>query len=695
MSTTTPETHPAEVVTQLQAILTRAPPLDLLPADLNQILISLPSANPQPRTLSLAILARFLTPSPTSTSLRNLRDGLHHRLSGTDSSELVQALAGLSAVLQVAPALAVAFLKDEVMRAQLEDAVLLISTPRAKSKGEAQRVSEQRALVELLALAAGQSAVRAMIRLAAGPWLESLLGHPIKLGGTGDERVRALAGVGVVKLRLGIEKPEEGEPTTEGKVEEEKSDSVWTLGALVGMLVQLVVKAGETKDEVDQPVRVAEREGVLLPALEGLAYLTLVPDPKLKQLVVESSAFLGTFFSLLDPVPTTANTTPSPASPSSGSLDYALASLLANLATFPPPEDAQSDAAQMARLKAFAQAKNTKQPGKPVPEPPKPESTESITVRVRALVEHKPSPMGLVGRLCWSTSVATRRLAGKILLGFVTPASLRGKLLQDGAGKMVLGLARQLPAPFSPSDDLDTIQAMAKLLITTNPVLVYGPQPTSPQLLEAVGAVALPLGAGEGVGLIVKFECMMALTNISSLDGELAGRIAASSVGKSGVARDGGRAMLSIVEELMLGDNVMVRRAATELMCNLACSQAGWDFYGTAPLPPKPAPDQGDVPPNARLHLLLALASSEDLPTRLAASGALTSVAMSPPVGFALALYGRGLEIVRDLVEPEAGLDAGVKEALKARGLDILNSVEEAVKNQEAAEWQQVAARRI
>lgn len=690
MSTHTPHTPSSDSTPQLKSILTRPPPLELLPPDLNLILSSFRSPQPQPRTISLAILVRFLTPTPTSSTLRNLRDAVQHRLSGTDSSELVEAIAGLTAALQVAPSLAVGFLKDDVMRSYLEDAVVLISSgaPRATGKAEGQRREERRALVELLSLAAGQSGVRAMIRTSAGPWLESLLGHPTKGGGTDDGRVRALAGVGVVKLRLGTEKPEEGEPQPEGGVQEEKVESVWKLEALVKMLAGLVVQAGGKDSAEEDAAAVAEREGVLLPALEGLAYLTLVPEPKLKQLVISSQNFLDTFFTILGPAPAAS----APVAPATaGSLDYAVASLLANLATFPPPEDAQSDAAQMARLKAFAAAKNKKQPGQPAPELPKAESTESITSRIRALVEHKPSPMGLVGRLCQSTSVATRRLVGKVLLGFVTPQSLRGQLLQEGAGKMLLGLARQLPAPFSAKDDLDTIQAMAKLLITTNPVLVYGPTPASPQLLEAVGAVALPLGVADDVGLIVKFECLMALTNISSLDGELAGRIAGSKVGKIGASRDGGKPMLAVIEELMLGENLMVRRAATELMCNLACSQAGWDFYQPAPLPPKPAPDQTDTQPNSHLHLLLALSSSDDLPTRLAASGALTSIAMSPPIGFALALYGRALEILVELIRSEPKVEGNGKEGLQARGLDVLRSVGEAVRDWQVEEWRRVA----
>jgi hypothetical protein len=76
--------------------------------------------------------------------------------------------------------------------------------------------------------------------------------------------------------------------------------------------------------------------------------------------------------------------------------------------------------------------------------------------------------------------------------------------------------------------------------------------------------------------------------------------------------------LVTKIEFLMLEDHVLVRRAATELMCNLmAGSESIFTRYSDG------------NPAKSRLHVLVALSDVEDLPTRLAASGALASLTSS------------------------------------------------------------------
>ena len=94
----------------------------------------------------------------------------------------------------------------------------------------------------------------------------------------------------------------------------------------------------------------------------------------------------------------------------------------------------------------------------------------------------------------------------------------------------------------------------------------------------------------------------MALTNLASHSQEVATRIARA---------DG---LLNQVELLMLEDHVLVRRAATELICNLVCGcEEVFNKYGGV----------HSSASNSKLQILVALCDVDDLATRLAASGAL------------------------------------------------------------------------
>jgi hypothetical protein len=661
MASTSSQSKP-DLATQLKDILSRPEPLSLDNADLALVLSTFLVPTSKPRTLALALLARALNPSPTTTTLTSLRSTLESRLSGTGSNDLVTGLSALSAVLQVAPSLAVSYLKEGSIRTHLEEAVEFITSPM--SKGKEKRGEEQLALVELLAFAAGQSGVRKLVRSSAGGWLESLLGEPGKGDGTKDARVRAMAGVGMVKLRLGTESPEEGGVGL--GVPEEKTPTKWSLEDLTRMFVEVLVSSAprSASDAKDRPASLGSTtDQILLASLEALAYLTLVPSLTIKPLVA-TSPFLVALLSILPP-----SSLSTPPSSSSGALDYAIATLLDHLTAFPPPANSESDAAQISRLKAFASAKQ-KMPTSPVVE-----STSSVTARITLVVSHSPLPT--VRQLCLSPSLPTRRLAARILLSLVTPQSLRGTLLQAGVARLILSLIRQLPSPFAPTEDVAAIQALAKLLITTNPLLVLGPSSSSPLLIEGTNAVSIPLGHSEVVGLLCTFECLMALTNLASLDPELGERMAGMEL-KEG----GGRKLMKVVEELMLSANTMVRRAATELMCNLVASEAGFDYYRPTTMTKKekgPAP-----PPSSHLHLIIALASSPDLQTRLAASGALTSLAMEPSIALSIALYPRGLEILLALVEEE---EAG----LRHRAYDIFRSLSRGVGASNEVEWKEEA----
>lgn len=558
----------------------------------------------------------------------------------------------MSALLQVSPQFVNQLLldkEDESLRLILRDTLEHISRPiKSKGgKGKEKEKEEQKALVELLSVASGQIGMRKLVKENAGEWLESLLGE------NGDSEVKVMAAVGIVKLRLG---KKESDSTTglPRKDEEEDKPSKWSLEDLAKLFVDLVV------EEKDKATKGNDR--VLVSSLEGLAYLTLTPSPEIKRIASQSS-FLDVVFSFASASTTTKSSQP-PKSPNAAR-DYAIATLLHHLTKFPTPEDAQSEAAQVERLKRFASAgggggKNTNLAPS--------ESVEQVVSRVISIVKHSTSPIPTVRLLYLSPSLQTRRLAGQILHSFVTPQTLRGHLLQSGVARFLLTLIRNIPTPFDPTLDLAPVQALSKLFITSNPLLIFGPTPSSPLLFEASQAITLPLGvsSSSSVPLLAIFESLMALTNIASLSPELTDRLTRLLTLRDRTSSS--NQLLNAVEELLVNENKMVRRAAIELICNLVASEKGIEYF---------EPSTQTSTSTNRLHLLLALASSEDVPTRLAATGALTSLVCSKRISRSLATKERYVELMLGGLEDDApGVRHRVYEVWRGIG-EVLGEVEE------------------
>lgn len=596
--------------------------------DMDDVLRGLDHSGEQ-HALALAVLARGLSGSPTSTTATALvKETLQSLLAGTDTSELTSAFRLLSALFQVAPETATSLVKDPTLSSSLKEAIETTSATTAfaasKSPTKGKEKQEQAVveLVELLSLAAGQPAVRPIVDDAASPWLESLLGTPSKP--TSNRRLAALAGAATVKLRLGREAA-----ASTGLPSSQRPKSEWTSVTLAQRLIDLSKPAAASDSAA------TDEEDVILPVLEGLAFLTLTPSPRIKR-VASDEAFLARLFSVFgDAKDGKADAAPSA---NGNARDYALATLLDHLTAYPEAQSAADEAEQVERLKRFASAAGRENDELEY------ESAEAVEERVLRIVRIKPSPVPLLRHLCTSPSLQTRRAAARILHSLVTPQKTRGELLQAGVGRLLLSLVRHLPIPFNPSEDVPAIQGLAKLLITANPLLVFGPTPDSPLLLEAMSALTLPLGidgdATETVGLLPRFECLMALTNVASIGPFLADVLARSKL------RD------TAIENSLLSQNTMVRRAATELVCNLAASDAGIEHF-------EPATSSGTSsssstkPPSQRLHIILALTSSADLPTRLAAAGALTSLVYSPRTAAALCTFAPWRKILVDLLADE------------------------------------------
>ncbi|SCZ99265.1 BZ3500_MvSof-1268-A1-R1_Chr7-1g09454 [Microbotryum saponariae] len=671
------------LIDRLKAILSRPSPAKLSSADLQLVFTSLASPassslSSSARSLSLAILARAYPSTPTSQpskeELKTLTETLTSLLSGTDSNDLVAGLSALSALVQVSPTWTTVSLlsssESTTLVQHLISAVEHISintSSTGNSKGKEPQSREQAALIELLSIASGQSKLRKLIRDSSNDWLDSLLGSPKKKNGSSEKLIKAMAALTVVKLRLGSEPKEQGgATTTSSAIKEEQEVPKWSLEDLCGVFSELFVEETKPEGTISLPLD-PTKEAVLLASLEGLAYLTLVPTVALKdQLVSNNGEFLRPFLALLPKLyskPTGTSSTPA--------LDFSIATLLSHLVKFPEPLDSTSDQAQLNRLKNFAsaQAKSPLQASQT-------ETKEQVTSRMDRIISASPIPT--LRHFCLSSSLQTRRLAGTILHALVTPQAKRGLLLQAGVARLLLFLIRRQPTPISIEEgDIEPIQALTKLLISTNPSLVF-PDPSL--LLEALNIISIPLKPTPSTAtlpLLTIFESLMALTNLTSLAAELANHLASAEQG----------ILKSLHEEGLISSHPMIQRASTELVCNLVNSPNGVEFYSVGTSSTLAA----QTMLTQRLSILLALCSSEDGATRLAASGALAILCShSEEIAFVLCLEQgmNGLERMGELVQEE-------DEGLRHRGLDVLSSILGAVERCQVAEKRKEGVERL
>lgn len=178
--------------------------------------------------------------------------------------------------------------------------------------------------------------------------------------------------------------------------------------------------------------------------------------------------------------------------------------------------------------------------------------------------------------------------------------------------------------------------------------------------------------------LLPVFESLLALTNLASSPDISAPNLIV-------------RSSWDIIEDLLLSNNMMIRRATTELVCNLVAVETGAAKYL-----------DGSKRSTQRFHILLALADVEDLPTRRAAGGALALLTEVPDVSLGKIfdikrapeiilslcqdedeeIVHRGLVCVRNLVCAPEPVGSRAREVLKENGaIDTLKACLKRINN--------------
>ncbi|EMD32557.1 hypothetical protein CERSUDRAFT_161484 [Gelatoporia subvermispora B] len=520
-------------------------------------------------------------------------------LSDTSEDEILAALSFLAALFEVDwQSAALIFLKEGVLEI-ISDIVDLHDS------------SDQiaQAVAHLLSQASGHKTCRAIVSSEQVTWLER------KSRQTSDPAVRASAAVALVKLSKGAraDSAEVGgqhEQTSSAEDEE-----------LVRLMKGLVADRHDTSSLAD--------------AVEGLAYLST--DPRIKEVLADDASFLSRLFSSVPrrkgpTAPTTEIPTASPV--------FGIVVIITNLCAYRPRLGEEE--AQIAKLRKMAKAPaGSAKAGQNDGEDPLGDD-EHVRRRGRKLVA-SGAVDALVAAVRATDSRAVRLAVGKALLNLIEDKDNRGKVLQAGGAKALITIIRDLlPAsssagqgskiPQLDASEIEPIQALAKLAITASPVQVFGPNEGA--LFDAIRPLSVML-MHPSSNLLQRFEALMALTNLSSQSAEAGTRISRV---------DG---LLNRVELLILEEHTLVRRAATELVCNLvAGSEDVFDRFG------------GEKSPAARskLQVIVAMCDVDDLPTRLAASGALATLLTSPAACENLwelqRERGRALSILGQLIDP-------------------------------------------
>ncbi|WVQ77405.1 hypothetical protein IAR50_007090 [Cryptococcus sp. DSM 104548] len=389
--------------------------------------------------------------------------------------------------------------------------------------------------------------------------------------------------------------------------------------------------------------------------IEGLAVLSL--QPRIKAVLASSPKFLKALVALSPVVNRKGGSLP--VTPR-GSMDadnfqkifeavetsfcYGLTSILVNLTSHKPILSEQD--AQIAKLRKMAISADKRKLTEDGDDEEF-ETDEEVDKRVAAVLAAGVAPAlsGLVraesklvkeqlGRLC-------RNLVDRGDTSEKNTEMIRSRLafVKDGGFKVLSNVVRDLlelatskpkpsssspPSPAPPTTDIDILpacQAMAKLIITTNPVVLFA-APMQTTSLNALTPLYHLLIHPDSL-LIQRFEALMALTNIASIDPAIAAKLVKAEVKPlkvDGFLRSQPVGLVRVmvkIEEMMLDDNTLARRAAVQLVCNIASCQSGFSYLS--------GEDPSSPPTRARslLNILLVMACTDDIPTRSAAGGAL------------------------------------------------------------------------
>ena len=222
---------------------------------------------------------------------------------------------------------------------------------------------------------------------------------------------------------------------------------------------------------------------------------------------------------------------------------------------------------QYEKLQEIQRIKTKDEKGNPIEEKKEdhdPDTDKLCRLRIQRVVAAGGIPC--LSRLLSFGSTQTRDTAARALRQICIEESVRGQFIQQGALRTCSDVisseksssskddAKETSGLLSPEARRESAHAIAKALVTTNPSLLAEHM--------RVGAIQPLVGLAKDVdsSTLQQFEALLSITNIVSC-GELE---ATRFVKEKGIHS---------VHYLMFSDNMMVRRAACEVFCNISLEE--------------------------------------------------------------------------------------------------------------------------
>lgn len=470
----------------------------------------------------------------------------------------------------------------------------------------------QLALADMLAQAAGTKVGRELVKARADEWLRGA----VELDDS--PQLAAVCAVALSKLS------QEVVPGQEGTSEEETMD-------LCDKMVFALKTAGR-----DSAGTMTSVEGLAILSTRSAVKLRLASDQALLKALVDLSPIPRPKGGSLPITPRASMEVPMDYIPADAGLCYGLTTILVNLTSPKPVLSAEDEQAAKLRAMAISGKRNTSDVAQDDPA----DAPDAVRQRVKYVFAAGGvrALTGLVRADSWAVKDGLARLC----LNLVENREDRLPFVRDGGFKVLSTILRGLSPNAAKSNEtprtvanaevsvsrsfVQAAQALAKLVITTPPNLLF-PPPVVNTALDALTPLYHCLSDSSST-LLQQFEALMALTNLASIEPSIASRIVDAAIspdqGSSAMWRGSGRddkvRILHKVEECLISDNVLVRRAAAELICNLVSSQRGFEEFTS----------EQNGRTESRFKLLLILTNSDDTATQLATGGALAILTESP-----------------------------------------------------------------
>ncbi|KAL7674454.1 hypothetical protein ACOME3_000735 [Neoechinorhynchus agilis] len=295
-------------------------------------------------------------------------------------------------------------------------------------------------------------------------------------------------------------------------------------------------------------------------AIDGLAYLTL--DADVKEELLGNEIAMKELFSVCQEA--------EKAEHGSQETAFSATVIISNLSNAEPLKRPDEE---MVKLAKYAQHHI------PVSHPK--DSEEYIKKRRSRLVHL--GVCSILNFLAKQKSESCCLTVAKIFCALSEEQSHRGEIVAAGAAKTLVPLSSKTRSSSSFAS-----RAISKLAISCNPEMAF-PGERCVEVVDSVCGLLHPDNSG-----LDNFEALLALTNLATV----------SSLVRSKMLKE----HYSDIEHYMFEEHEMIRRAATEVVCNLACEHECRLKY------------EGE---NDRVKLLVALCGEDDLLLNKAAAGAL------------------------------------------------------------------------